>query len=133
MTSPFFAGNPVLIVEDTPELGKMMLEMIKRMGLEAYWVETGDEANAFLNTTHPCLILLDLNLPDANGWQILKHAKSRYGEHSIPVIVTTANSDNMNRAIGKLEYISRYLVKPFTLHEFKQAVFDALNLEWANI
>lgn len=133
MTSPFFAGNPVLIVEDTTELGKMMQEMVLRMGLEVYWTETGEEAIAFLNTTRPCLMLLDLNLPDANGWQILKHAKARYGEYSLPTIITTANSDHMNRAIGKLEYISRYLVKPFTLHEFKQAIFEALNLEWASI
>jgi DNA-binding response OmpR family regulator len=119
----------VLLVEDTPEFATMTLSALEHFGLQASHADDGEAALKHLADNKPDLILLDLNLGGMSGWQVLEYVKQQHGEHGIPVIVLTAFSDNANRIIGKLQYVNKYLVKPFTPNELFTAISDALELD----
>ena len=119
----------VLIVEDALDIAKMLQISLKQIGIDAVLAKNGQVALDYLDHTEPDLILLDLNLPIVNGWQVLEHAKKLYGEHSIRVIVTTANTDEVNRLVGKMQYVSSYIQKPFTIDDIVDVVRDVLELD----
>lgn len=118
----------VLLVEDAPEFAEMVMTALKLFNIPATHAGTGDQAIAFLNDHQPDLILLDLNLSGTSGWKVLEHTKKRYGEHGVPVIITSAYSDIANRTVGKLHCVSRYMVKPFTPRELYTAIDEVLEL-----
>lgn len=128
MTTPELPFN-VLIVEDTIDIANLIMMNLQRMGLGVAHVNNGLKAVEFLQAHRPDLLVLDLNLPGMNGWQVLEHAKQYYGEHQLRVIVTTAAGDASNRLVGKLQYVDRYLTKPFTPNELMDAVREVLELD----
>ena len=118
----------ILIVEDTVEFAKLSQMILGRIGLQTHHAVDGDEAVTFIEHTRPDLVLLDLNLPGKSGWQVLESLYERYGDRSVPIIVTTAYSDGANRVIGKLQDVEHYLVKPFPPKVLQEAVQNALGL-----
>lgn len=126
-TSPSYPFN-VLIVEDTDHLAALMLAALKRIRIGAHHVSTSEDAIMYLGERRPDLLLLDLNLAGSNGWAVLEYAKQKHGENGIPVIITTAYDDSMNRFIGKLQGVAYYLTKPFTPHQLISVVSDVLQL-----
>ena len=118
----------ILVVEDDPQTAKMVLTTIQRAGLEAMQVGNGSEAIEYLNSEKPDIIVLDLNLPQINGWQVLDYAQAKYGADSIKVIVTTARNDAVNQVIGKLHFVARYLVKPYVPDELSSTIKSLLGI-----
>jgi DNA-binding response OmpR family regulator len=119
----------VLIVEDAEDIAKMLEIGLQQIGIEPALAKNGQIALDYLDQTRPDLILLDLNLPGINGWQVLEYAKKLYGEHSFHVIVTTANTDDVNRLVGKMQYVSSYVQKPFTPDSVIDIVREVLELD----
>ena len=119
----------VLIVEDTQDIANMLQISLRQIGIDASLAKNGQIALDYLDHTEPDLILLDLNLPVVNGWQVLEYAKKLYGEHSIRVIVTTANTDDINRLVGKMQYVSSYIQKPFTIDSIIEVVREVMELD----
>lgn len=119
----------VLIVEDTLDIAEMLEIALEHIGISATLAKNGQVAMDYLDHTQPDLILLDLNLPGINGWQVLEYAKKLYGEHGFRVIVTTANSDGVNRLVGKMQYVSRYVSKPFVPSQIIEVVREVMELD----
>lgn len=119
----------VIIVEDALDIAVMLQFSLKQIGIDAVHAKNGKEALDYLDQNQPDLILLDLNLPVVNGWKVLEHAKKLYGEHGIRVIVTTANTDEVNRLVGKMNYVSRYVQKPFTPQEVIDIVKEVMEFD----
>lgn len=118
----------ILVVEDSPELAQMTLMTLKRMGIQTQHAANGEAALEAFQQNDFDLVLLDLGLPDISGWDVLKSIRKRFGEYSVPVIVTTAYSDSINRAVGRLQYVNRYLIKPFLPQHLVEAIGDVLEL-----
>jgi len=116
------ASYRVLVVEDTQEFADIARMILTRANIESHHANSGEEAIIYLESERPDLILLDLNLGDITGWDVLEFVTSQYGQNSIPVIVTTAHSDPANRLVGKLQEIASYLVKPFSAQQLLGAV-----------
>lgn len=116
----------ILVVEDTIAFAQLTIMTLERRGFSACHAKDGETAITMLEEQQPDLILLDLNLPGMSGWQLLEHITKQYGEAAIPVIVTTAYSDEANRVAGEGQGISRYLVKPFRPDELMSAIQDVL-------
>lgn len=123
----------ILIVEDSPELAQMTLATLRRVGMKSYHAATGEEAVEAITQHNFDLVLLDLGLPDMSGWDVLRFIRRQYGEYGTPVIVTTAYSDNINRAVGRLQFVNRYLVKPFLPQNLIEAIQDVLELYKAGV
>ncbi|MBV8249059.1 MAG: response regulator transcription factor [Comamonas sp.] len=105
----------LLVVEDNPELGQSLAELLRQQGFVVDLVERGDSADQLLTQAHYDLLLLDLNLPQLSGKALLRRLRER-GD-TLPVIVLTA-SDSMDQRVLCLEIgADDYLVKPVDLRE----------------
>lgn len=117
----------VLIVEDDIDIGKMVKITLSELDIDAVHVKNGELALDYLENTQPNLIILDLNLPNINGWKVLEFAKQRYGK-SFHVIILTANTDEVNRLVGKMQNVTEYIQKPFIPNDLLEYVGNLLQL-----
>ncbi len=101
----------VLLVEDTPSLARVYVEYLRKAGLEVAHVETGAAALSAIAGSRPRVVLLDLQLPDMNGMDILRHIREE--ELPIGVIVVTAHG-SINLAVEAMRWGAYdFVVKPF--------------------
>ena len=127
----------VLLVEDNPLDAKMFGRAAGRAGFSATvdTVETGEEALEALGLPEGnryALLLLDLNLPGINGFDVLRHVKADASRKSMPVIVfsSSANQRDINRAY---EYgAAAYVTKPMGFDGYG-SVINAISMFWSNI
>ena len=118
----------ILVVDDEADirlLARMTLEHDGHVVLEA---EDGGEALDVAKRDHPDLILLDIMMPDVDGWEVLEQFKRARDSDlaSTPVMMLTALGEPMDRVKGGIEGAVRYLTKPIDLDELRGAVQEAL-------
>jgi DNA-binding response OmpR family regulator len=105
----------ILVVEDESELGILMIEHLRRQGFAADLVGCLDEAEAAVRTTAFDAIVLDLNLPDGDGQDFIRHLRA--SDNWAPVLAATAR-ETVDQRIRSLDLgADDYLVKPFDLRE----------------
>lgn len=123
----------VLIVEDTIELAEVIQATLERMNIEAYHESHGEKGMATFEKLSPDLVLLDIALPDMQGWKLLdrirEYVESDSDREMPKIIVISAYGDPANRLMGKLQDIAQYLIKPFTTDEVENVVAGVLGLE----
>jgi two-component system repressor protein LuxO len=113
-----------LLVEDTPSLARVYTEYLKKAAFAVTAVETGAAALEALRETPPEVVLLDLQLPDMNGMDILKYVSSQ----QIPtaVVIITAHA-SVNVAVEAMRYGAYdFVVKPFTADRLMVTVRNAV-------
>lgn len=107
-------SNEILIVEDDKSINDILFYALKSEGYKPYSTFTLKEARDFININLPNLILLDLNLPDGNGFDLCKEINSKY---SIPIIILTAKNDVVDKVLGLELGADDYITKPFHIKE----------------
>ncbi|MFQ3185749.1 response regulator transcription factor [Marinomonas primoryensis] len=110
----------VLLIEDTTGLGEAVRDQIRDDGHAVDWVQSLSFAEASVQATSYNLILLDLMLPDGNGFDFLKNL--RKSGNSTPVIILTARDQVSDRIEGLNAGADDYLIKPFDLSELSARV-----------
>lgn len=124
--------HKVLIIEDAVELAEVIQATLETMDIKARHETHGDKGLAAYKEMKPDLILLDIALPDIKGWKLLDQLKTYVQEDpelEMPkIVVISAYGDPANRLMGKLQEVTRYLVKPFTPDEVERVVSLALGL-----
>jgi len=118
----------ILIIEDHRQYAKVIEMLLDQMGVRHQHAPNGTTAIEYAQSEKPMLVLLDLNLPDMTGWEILDTLRNIYDEYSFPVIVSTAQTDPTNRMIARFQFIKRYVTKPYELSELRAAIEEALEL-----
>jgi len=114
----------ILLIEDSTTLSTVYQEYLADMGEEILPVETGQEALDFLAESTPKVVLLDLNLPDMEGMDILKHVHER--ELPCAVVIITAHG-SVDIAVDAMRYGSfDFLSKPFDAKRLQVTVRNAL-------
>lgn len=104
----------ILIVEDEPDLGKLVSEYLQASSHETTNIYNGKEADTWLGENQVDLILLDLMLPDMDGLTICKNLR----KHSdTPVIMVTAKVEEIDRLLGLELGADDYICKPFSPRE----------------
>jgi DNA-binding response OmpR family regulator len=115
-------GKCVLLVEDEPELVQLVRLLLKKVDCEVISAPNAVEAMEKLKNEEIDLVLLDLILPDANGWTVLEEVKKNNELKDLPIIVFTAKSADKR----DLRYIEKYnlpvLKKPFNSHELMKQI-----------
>jgi two-component system OmpR family response regulator len=105
----------VLLVEDDRVLGAAMRDHVTASGHAVDWMQRLEDAELALSTVNYGLVLLDLNLPDGRGLDLLRGLRARGSD--VPVIITTAMDQVQIRIEGLNSGADDYLVKPFDLSE----------------
>lgn len=101
----------ILIVEDEKSLATVISDSLKNEGFETVVIHRGDETIDCFYKEKPDLILLDINLPGMNGWEVCKKLKSL---SQIPIIMVTARDSEFDEIKGLELGADDYITKPFT-------------------
>lgn len=112
----------ILLVEDDPPLRKTAAAALKLCGHETVCAADGMEALAAADECRPDLVVLDLHMPDMNGWEFLERFRSRSGWQQIPVVVMSA-AHRVN--VDEL-HAQAFFTKPFDLDELLDAIEELL-------
>jgi len=107
----FFMGARILVVEDERSIRSFIITNLKRNGFEVLEAERGHEALRLVKLEKPDLVLLDIKLPDLDGFQICKEISSSYPE--ISVIMLTALGQDLDKVKGLELGADDYIIKPF--------------------
>lgn len=109
----------ILLVEDEPSIADNIVYALKTEGFEVVWRQTaGQGLSAFANDDFQ-LVVLDVGLPDLNGFDLCKQL--RVGS-SVPIIFVTARKDEIDRVVGLEIGADDYVVKPFSPRELSARV-----------
>jgi two-component system, OmpR family, response regulator RegX3 len=104
----------VLIVEDDDAIATPLAKGLEREGLDVDRVETGTDALAHSLDGDFDVVLLDLGLPDRDGFDVCRELRAR---SDVPIIVVTARSEEVDRVVGLELGADDYIVKPFGFRE----------------
>jgi two-component system catabolic regulation response regulator CreB len=104
----------ILIVEDEPTIADTLVYALKTEGFEPLWCATGREALAMLAARTIALVVLDVGLPDVNGFELCKTIRAR---SAVPVLFLTARADEIDRIVGLEIGGDDYVTKPFSPRE----------------
>ena len=107
----------VLVVEDEPDIRHLVAHHLEREGFRCREVATGAEALRAVRTAVPDLIVLDLMLPEIGGLEVCRRLRADAGTASIPIIMLTAKSDEVDRVVGLELGADDYVAKPFSPKE----------------
>ncbi|HZI17371.1 MAG TPA: response regulator [Pyrinomonadaceae bacterium] len=106
--------NSILIVDDSPTMRRMVMASLRSLpGVNFGEAGTGLEAIERLALTAVDLIVLDLNMPDMHGLEVLDFLRRHQAYSHIPVIVLTTRGDEASRSDALAAGASLYLTKPF--------------------
>ena len=112
------AQSNVLIVEDEQEIADTLSYALKSEGYNPIWVGDGGSARSTLETHCISIIILDVGLPDLNGFELLKSIRTsgtRYAE--TPCLFLTARNEEIDRIVGLEIGADDYVSKPFSPRE----------------
>jgi DNA-binding response OmpR family regulator len=107
----------VAIVDDEPDLVELVAVHLKRAGFQAQPFPDGRSFLKYLERHRPDLVILDLMLPDADGFDICKQLRLNRGFASLPIIMLTAKGDETDRVLGLELGADDYITKPFSVKE----------------
>ncbi|HEX3630008.1 MAG TPA: response regulator [Candidatus Dormibacteraeota bacterium] len=107
----------ILVVEDDPTMQRMALKVLRSRGFTAELARNGREAVSMAGARQPGLILMDLSLPEMNGWEATKALKADPATAAIPVVAITAHAMVGDRETALAAGCSECLTKPYELDE----------------
>ena len=104
----------ILVIEDEPSIADNITYALKFEGFEHTWVTLGNEGIELLNKGLFNLVILDIGLPDINGFEVCKRIRET---SNIPIIFLTARGEEIDRVVGLEIGGDDYVVKPFSPRE----------------
>ena len=104
----------IMIVEDEPKLGQLLVDYLDAAGYQTRWLTHGDEVVPAVKSQAPALILLDLMLPGTDGLTICREIR-RFSE--VPIMMVTAKIEEIDRLLGLEIGADDYICKPYSPRE----------------
>ena len=114
-----FEKARILIIEDEPAIADTVIYALKTEGFDPLWRLTGNEGKKAFLEEQPALVILDIGLPDINGFELFKELRL---SAPVPVIFLTARAEEVDRVVGLEIGADDYVVKPFSPRELTARV-----------
>ncbi|MBU3966357.1 MAG: response regulator [Euryarchaeota archaeon] len=106
----------VLIVDDEPDTLELVKLVLESGGFKTVLAASGKEALKELEASKPDLVLLDIMMPDMDGWEVFRKIKEK--DAKIPIAILTAKAQNFDRLLGlHVLKADDYITKPFGKNE----------------
>jgi DNA-binding response OmpR family regulator len=117
----------ILCIEDEPEMIDLIRLILSRRGFEISGANGGKEGLEMVRREHPDLVLLDLMMPQIDGWEVYQQMKSDPALKTIPVIVVTAKAQSIDKVLGlQIAKVDDYITKPFSPQDLLASVDKVL-------
>jgi DNA-binding response OmpR family regulator len=115
-------------IEDEAEMIDLVRLILVRSGYTVMGANGGREGIELIRNELPDLVLLDLMMPDMDGWEVYHQIKSEELTRDIPVIVITAKALNIDKVLGlSIAKVEDYIAKPFSPQELLERVDQVLS------
>jgi DNA-binding response OmpR family regulator len=111
--------NTVLIVEDDHNTAALVATYLEREGFSTVLVHEGGQAIQAANACHPVFVILDVMLPNVDGWEICRALRKA---SNVPILMLTAREEEVDRVAGLAMGADDYVVKPFSPRELVERV-----------
>ncbi|RPI34838.1 MAG: response regulator [Chloroflexota bacterium] len=116
----------ILIVEDDLDVADMLNAYFRVQGYEVLTVNWGEDAIRSCNNSLPALVILDIRLPDIDGYEVARRLRSNRRTKEIPIIFLTEKRNRADRLQGLELGADDYITKPFDVQELRLRVRNAL-------
>jgi two-component system, OmpR family, response regulator VicR len=117
----------ILCIEDEQEMIDLIRLILSRRGFEILGANGGKEGLEMIRKNHPDLVLLDLMMPEMDGWEVYQQMKADVTTRDIPVIVVTAKAQSIDKVLGlHIAKVDDYIAKPFSPQELLASVDTVL-------
>ena len=117
----------VVYIEDEQEMIDLVRLILNRRGYEIFGANGGREGLDIVRKVLPDLVLLDLMMPDMDGWDVYQQMKADEATQKIPVIVVTAKAQSIDKVLGlHIAKVDDYISKPFSPQELVDSVEKVL-------
>lgn len=107
----------ILLVEDEPGIADTVQYVLNSDGFVPVWCSTAADALRQFSQQPPALVILDVGLPDLNGFELFKRLQALPGGAQVPMLFLTARSDEIDRVVGLELGADDYIAKPFSPRE----------------
>ncbi len=118
----------LLLVDDSPAIHRLMAVKLKNEGIDFLAAYSGPEALELASELKPALIILDVNMPDMDGFEVLLKLKEDSETHDIPVIMLSGSDDSKDKVrsfeLGAMDYVT----KPFEVAELRARIAAAIRI-----
>jgi two-component system response regulator VicR len=113
----------VVYIEDEQEMIDLVKLILTRKGYQVTGAGGGQEGLNIVRKQLPDLVLLDLMMPDMDGWDVYQQMKADDLTRNIPVIVVTAKAQNIDKVLGlHIAKVDDYISKPFSPQELLDSI-----------
>ncbi|WP_119065433.1 response regulator transcription factor [Aggregatilinea lenta] len=117
----------VVCIEDEPEMIDLVKMILSRQGFNVLGAGSGRDGLKLVAETQPDLVLLDLMMPDMDGWEVYQQMRADERTKNTPVIVVTAKAQSIDKVLGlHIAKVNDYITKPFGPSELLSSVIRVL-------
>ncbi|MEP0803855.1 MAG: response regulator [Chloroflexota bacterium] len=120
------AKHKILIVEDDPDVAEMLNAYFRVQGYDVFTVNWGEDGVRAGQSVSPDIIILDIRLPDIDGFEVARRLRSDRRTREIPIIFLTEKRERVDRLQGFEVGADDYITKPFDVQELRLRVRNAL-------
>ncbi len=117
----------LLIVEDDLDIAEMLDAYFRVQGYNVLTANWGEDGVRLCNSSHPDLVILDIRLPDIDGFTVAERLRSNRRTGDIPIIFLTERRERNDRLRGLSLRAEDYITKPFDIQELRLRVRNALH------
>lgn len=116
----------ILIIEDDLDVAEMLNAYFRVQGYEVFTVNWGEDGVRSCQTVHPDIVILDIRLPDIDGYEVARRVRADRRTADIPIIFLTEKRERADRLQGLELGADDYITKPFDVQELRLRVRNAL-------
>jgi DNA-binding response OmpR family regulator len=118
----------IVYIEDDLEMTYLIKIILEKKGYEIISTNDGREGFEIIERERPDLVLLDLMMPNIDGWDIYHQLQSNENTNQIPVIVISAKAQPIDKVLGlQVAKVDNYISKPFKPQELLESIESILN------
>ena len=110
-------SQTIAVVDDEPDIVELVSVHLEKAGFLVRGFNRGEELLRFLQTEQPALVILDLMLPDMDGFDLCRSIRKREQLASVRIIMLTARGEELDRVLGLELGADDYVTKPFSARE----------------
>jgi len=118
----------ILVVDDDPDIVSLLSIQLKKKGYQVIEAQNGAEALVLVQKEKPDLIILDVMMPEKNGWEVAREVRRDPGFSSTKILMLTGIGDHLNELTSPLYGASDYLNKPFHVEHLERKVAELVGI-----
>jgi len=121
------APKRILVIEDEEDVAGLLRARLASHGYEVHVEHAGRAGLRFAELTRPDLVILDLMLPDVDGFEVSEKLREHYSSWAVPILMLTARDQALDKLHGYGHGADAYMTKPYDAQELLGTVAELLN------